>query len=48
MLLQDDNYDIIFLDDMMPRMSGREVIKKLKQQTNSKTAIRFWSTSKAL
>ena len=30
MLLKDDNYDIIFLDDMMPRMSGREVIKKLR------------------
>lgn len=30
MLLKDDNYDIIFLDDMMPRMSGREVLKKLK------------------
>ncbi|MGN0966824.1 MAG: response regulator [Candidatus Coprovivens sp.] len=30
-LLEDDSYDIIFLDDMMPRMSGREVIKKLKQ-----------------
>ena len=30
-LLQDDSYDIIFLDDMMPRMSGREVIKKLRQ-----------------
>ena len=30
MLLKDDNYDIIFLDDMMPRMSGRDVIKKLR------------------
>lgn len=30
-LLEDDSYDIIFLDDMMPRMSGREVIKKLRQ-----------------
>ena len=29
-LLKDDNYDIIFLDDMMPRMSGRDVIKKLR------------------
>ena len=31
MLLKDDNYDIIFLDDMMPRMSGRDVIKKLRK-----------------
>ena len=30
-LVKDDSYDIIFLDDMMPRMSGREVIKKLRQ-----------------
>lgn len=30
MLVKDDSYDIIFLDDMMPRMSGREVIKKLR------------------
>ena len=25
-----EEYDIIFLDDMMPRMSGRDVIKKLR------------------
>lgn len=35
----DEKYDIIFLDDMMPRMSGRETIKKLKDLPNFKTPV---------
>ncbi len=34
-----EEYDIIFLDDMMPRMSGREVIKKLKSNKEFKTPV---------
>ncbi len=34
-----EQYDIIFLDDMMPRMSGRETIKKLKELPDFKTPV---------
>ena len=33
---QGNQYDIVFLDDMMPKMSGREVIKKLKENPSYK------------
>ncbi len=36
---EDGNYDIIFLDDMMPRMSGREALAKLKQDPNFKIPV---------
>ena len=31
-----EKYDIIFLDDMMPKMSGRETLQKLKANPNYK------------
>lgn len=34
-----NQYDIIFLDDMMPKMSGRETFKKIKQKENFKTPV---------
>lgn len=35
----DEQYEIIFLDDMMPKMSGRETIKKLKEIPNFNTPV---------
>lgn len=35
----DEKYDIIFLDDMMPRMNGREVLKVLKNISNFNTPV---------
>jgi len=32
-------YDIIFMDDMMPKMSGRETLKKLKKIANFDTPV---------
>ena len=34
-----EQYDIIFLDDMMPRMSGKETLAKLKKIENFKTPV---------
>lgn len=34
-----NKYDIIFLDDMMPKMSGRETLTKMKQKENFKTPV---------
>ncbi len=31
---KDDSYDLIFLDDMMPKLSGKETIKRLKSNPN--------------
>ena len=36
-ILQKEEYDLIFLDDMMPRMSGVETLKKLKEISNFHT-----------
>jgi len=36
---RDGNYDIIFLDDMMPKMSGREALARLKQDPNFKIPV---------
>ena len=34
-----EEYDIIFLDDMMPKMSGRDTIKRLKNIPNFNTPV---------
>ena len=34
-----EKYDIIFLDDMMPKLSGRETIKKLKENQEFNTPV---------
>ena len=34
-----NNYDIIFLDDMMPRMSGKETLAKLRKIENFNTPV---------
>ncbi len=34
-----NTYDIILLDDMMPKMSGTETLKKLKENPNFKTPV---------
>lgn len=34
-----ETYDIIFLDDMMPKMNGRETLKKLKEISNFNTPV---------
>lgn len=34
-----NKYDLIFLDDMMPKMSGKEVIKILKNNSDFKTPV---------
>lgn len=34
-----EEYDIIFLDDMMPKMSGRETLLKLKEISTFKTPV---------
>ena len=34
-----NTYDIIFLDDMMPKMNGRETLKKLKENVAFKTPV---------
>ena len=34
-----NEYDIIFMDDMMPKMNGREALKKLKEDPNFKTPV---------
>ena len=36
-ILQKEEYDLILLDDMMPRMSGVETLKKLKEISNFHT-----------
>lgn len=35
----DEHYDIIFLDDMMPRLSGRETLKKLRTISEFQTPV---------
>ncbi len=37
--LKENNYDIIFLDDMMPQMSGKQTLAKLKENPNFKTPV---------
>jgi signal transduction histidine kinase/DNA-binding response OmpR family regulator len=37
--LKENKYDIIFLDDMMPQMSGKETLKKLKEKESFKTPV---------
>lgn len=37
--LKENEYDIIFLDDMMPQMSGKETLKKLKEKPSFKTPV---------
>ena len=37
--LKENDYDIIFLDDMMPQMSGKETLKKLKENKSFKTPV---------
>ena len=37
--LKENEYDIIFLDDMMPQMSGKETLKKLKEKPTFKTPV---------
>lgn len=34
-----EQYDIIFLDDMMPKMNGRETLKKLKEKADFNTPV---------
>lgn len=34
-----EKYDIIFLDDMMPRLNGRETLKKLKEISDFNTPV---------
>ena len=33
------SYDLIFMDDMMPKLSGRETLKKIKEDTTFKTPV---------
>ncbi len=35
----DEKYDIIFLDDMMPKLSGRETLKRLRKIENFNTPV---------
>lgn len=37
--LKDNKYDIIFLDDMMPKMSGKETLAKLKENPLFNTPV---------
>lgn len=37
--VKDNNYDLILLDDMMPKMSGVETLKKLKENADFKTPV---------
>ena len=37
--VKDNNYDLILLDDMMPKMSGVETLKKLKENEDFKTPV---------
>ena len=37
--LKENKYDIIFLDDMMPQMSGKQTLAKLKENPNFKTPV---------
>ena len=38
-LLKTNEYDIIFLDDMMPKMSGTQAMKELKKQNFSRPIV---------
>ena len=37
--VKNNTYDLILLDDMMPKMSGVETFKKLKEDKNFKTPV---------
>ena len=37
--LKTNRYDLIFMDDMMPKLSGRETLKKIKEDTTFKTPV---------
>ena len=37
--VKENNYDIIFLDDMMPKLSGRDTLKILKEDESFKTPV---------
>ena len=37
--VKENNYDIIFLDDMMPKLSGKDTLKILKEDKNFKTPV---------
>ena len=37
--LKTNKYDLIFMDDMMPKLSGRETLKKIKEDTTFKTPV---------
>ena len=37
--LKTTNYNLILLDDMMPKLSGKETLKELKKDTNFKTPV---------
>lgn len=37
--LKENKYDIIFLDDMMPQMSGKQTLKKLKEKETFNTPV---------
>jgi len=38
-ILKDNNYNLILLDDMMPKMNGKETLKKLKKNKEFKTPV---------
>ena len=38
-MLKSNNYNLILLDDMMPKLSGKEVLKELKKNKNFKTPV---------
>lgn len=37
--LKTNKYDLIFMDDMMPKLSGRETLKKIKEDITFKTPV---------
>ena len=38
-ILKDNNYNLILLDDMMPKMNGKETLKELKKNKDFKTPV---------
>lgn len=44
-LLQPHSYDVIMLDEMMPKINGREVLQRYKARTQTWTPVIFMSAN---
>lgn len=44
-LLQDHSYDVILLDEMMPKLNGREVLRRYQKEAKDWTPVIFMSAN---